>query len=958
MSAALDAILQDFNSNLEWLVELSCAKRADGTLKTWTVSSVGRDLGAGETAYPLLLPDSGATIGPLSQSLSEDLLFGGLAEASAGTIRLVQSNPDIVSDTSILSSMMDYTYAGYRCRIRVCLQSLAQGTTLTTTNAPTFRTLTFDQEPTFSFVDAGPSLSFPLASILQRMAAEPLIVKRYVGIPHCMRFKTSASSMTRAHDAKHSLSRFTAMVRFRTSSSSAGVMALFRKQSSLTNCNWSIRMLQTSGFINGVSTTGAAQDVFITSTTNYADGLWHMAVLSRDNARTAYLMVDGEVIGTVTPTGTTDLPASTIEVGTYAGTDRYIQDVRLYDRYMSPDEARAVSAVRCDGDDLGIVGLWRFDDNTGGSVNDYSVNNLDGTIVGTVTTDYVWAASDLGEPEQAGRPFITTRGLPFNALAHFIDTNREGYRLHSNVLVATPTIKSRGTVLSISDYTDTGTGIYRMVSAEDSPVTFDLTSGGTDDLFYISNVARDWLLSNTRIAPSTEEDSTQTQALVTLCPWSVGQVVEEDATYGSVLSALFAPVAMHYREQEDGSFFADLLRSPLGLSIDGLSMLDLRGKSTNTVEFGNIGSASSSLTILCWFRSYVLDQTAYSLGISDFYFVTKGSSPNYALSLRLSGSDAGKLVFYAGSTLKTDAGLINYGDLYCIAAVFDNTADTMKIYLARRSNFTPDGEEFIAGTFAEVASASSITTTPTTNSDYLRIGGLGYPWGAVAGLQVWTVAKSQAQLDALMATPPVGNESNLAIYCPLTGESLLEVVTSTTGTITGTPAWSPKLSINLDETPEIIMEEYKLLRPAWKIVVRYRRNWHPMTAADVDTGVTENRRIDLGREWLEEILINEDVRSTYTNARELVLDTLLVEREDAMRLAKFIAFRFGVYRVVARLSIPAHLEVARVALGLQIGDDIKLTSSSPAVLADGLLMRAVGGSPDPLNGSVSLVALS
>lgn len=960
MPAALDAILTDTDSMLEVCAEFDSAKRSDGTLKTWYFSTHPRAIGAAETPentefLPFLR--LGGVLGPLSQSLSEDILFNGLAVESPGTITLIQS----VLDSDELSSLNDYVFAGYKVRIKIGRNSdLYAAFTV-------FKTLVVSIDPVVQLTSDGYQAIFQLSSALDRMIKESLIVKRHVGIPICAEVLTTTAVATTAYNAAHDVKTFTIIYRVRVTTTPAAARTLIRKFGSISSVNF-LMNFNTTGFIECfVSLAGTLTSILIYGI-NLIDSNWHTIVWSLYDKQTSYLMVDGGTPVTYTPTVSVDLPAAGIEMARFLLGKH--SDVRLYNSYMSPDEARSVSATRSDGLDIGCVGCWRMDD--GGSataVNDYSATNADATWTGVLNTAYKWSETDLGEPQLAGNPYPINVGNVLNAKAVLIDSFLERYRGNTDAVDwhftgsnTNLTVRSQGTVLTGggTDYTaptNGGDGVFNTTTLESEPVTYDLLNNGTSEEFtYPSYVAVNLLIHRTRLQIT---DLANYDPLTILCPWPSGYYTNVDATAQQGLESILGGSGMNYYENPDGVLTFDMLLPPTGYGPFKEPVLDLKGVLTGGIDFGNRGGISGSGTVACWFKINLIDQTSYELGGTEpntgtFYLAAKGNTAgNYALYFQSTGVNAGKLCFrIAGSTLRTGIGVLNPYTWYYIAGVFDDSANTQKIYLGP-----------LGGTLVEVASQSN-TGTPTTGSASLNVGVNGYSWGAVQYLTVFTTAKTLPQLQSLMASIPTGVEQGISVFAPInegTG-SPIEFISQTTGTILGSqgsPQWAPKLQVNLDDTPSVRLTDFHHTHPAWNIIINYAKNRFPMNNSDIDSGVSQVNRLALTSEGKDVKFESSTIRDRFKNAKKIVIDSPIIDQESAQKLLRVIQNRFSTDNYTCSLTFPPGLNVSRIACGLGIGDEIGLSASFPLQLninsRGPRSFRVVACSPNPLQLSTNIV---
>lgn len=82
--------------------------------------------------------------------------------------------------------------------------------------------------------------------------------------------------------------------------------------------------------------------------------------------------------------------------------------------------------------------------------------------------------------------------------------------------------------------------------------------------------------------------------------------------------------------------------------------------------------------------------------------------------------------------------------------------------------------------------------------------------------------------------------------------------------------------------------------PAWRVIVRYARNYQVQAGAGVYPCVSESRKDFLRAEWRQAIAEDTDVLAAYPLAPELTFDTLLTDADDAAAEA---ARRHALYKV-------------------------------------------------------------
>lgn len=949
--SALDTLLADPTITLNVAVEVSAVKRSDGSAVTfkWAFLPIDND----STIPPYL-----TGVGPFNLAMQGDALFSGAATQTLGNLTLVDK-----SYTGQLDTLLDYTFAGLPVVVKLGDASKAYST------YATYRSGLIDGEPSL----AGFTASFALQAVLARMLQESLLLGRYHGIPTCCEFLTTTGKATATRVAAYDLSTFMVSFMFRSTAIPSAAFLLCRKTVSGTNSNWSLQLNTTTGTVGAFASSAGASDISITSPTNLCDGNWHRVVFARNAALTAYLMIDGTVIGTQTPAGAADLAVANVLMGSHTGGTQPVDllDVRIYNRYITSDEAIALTSVVSDGTDLGLVGSWRFDDNAGGTAHDYSATANNAAIAGTINTDYAWTATDLGEAQQAGTPMPMVLGVPFNCQAQLEDQSRDRYRISDVAAVAgihTFNLRSRGVALTGSgtDYTSRGGGVYSMTIQESEPVTFDVA---TPDITVdaLPDVVSAGLIARTRLT-SGSINAGQIAAMDVLCPWIVGYFRNQDGTAADLLQEIAGNAGFHYYEDDNGKLFLDFLLPPVGPGPYGDPCLDFRGGNGNYISTVSTAAANSnSVTMACWFKVNGTDSTVTSA--SPVYQMLANAG-GLQLGLLTNTSAAGALFIsytVGGVTINTNTTPSVYqpGAWYFVASVYDHAAQTFKVYLA------PQG-----GSLVTVLSASGLSGAMTTMGTLLiakplTAGGL---CGSTQYCHVWKTALSSGTLAGYMTTPPVGNEANLVAYLKLTdgypATTVLETVGNTSYSITGSPVWCPKLSIDLEDTPSITFTDVKRAAPAWRDLVHYARNWSPQVAADIAGSVTQNNVLDFMRQWKGVLIEDNSIRARYQQARTIPanaafadvkggLDTCLTQTQDAQRLARYLMYRCGTDRLMGTVKMPGGSTdqrvrgLCRLGLGLRLSDEVRITSDRDGLSA-GRNFRVVNTQPDPIAGANQL----
>jgi hypothetical protein len=923
--------------------------------RTWYFSTRSRLHGPSDTPantefFPYLLPYG--SIGPLAQSLTEDTLFADIARVAPGSLQVVQEFPTSAGDR--LSQLQEYVFDGREVRVMIGEAGSAYS------GFYQRHTLRCAKDPDITLTDDGLQAQWQLASSLDRTLAEPLDVPRYAGIPHALKLLTATGQVNIPKVASHDASRFVAAIRFRASSITS-TRRLFAKIVSGTDCHFLMDLLS-GGSIHAITSSSGASDISEIFSLGLADSAWHVAALARDNDARVYLLVDRTVVKSWTPTGSTNLSNTSLNIGlSGGGDDLEVCDARLYNRYIPPEELIGLLSSRATAGDLGLVGYWPFTDNAGGTVNDEGTGNSDGTIAGVLNTDYSWGPSDLGEAELSGRPHPLAIGDFFNAQAHLIDNARERYRLSSeDQSAAAVTIRSQGTTLSGGgvDYTLSDLNrLAQMTAQEAEPVTFDYRHNSFPPDSYPSALAREILINYTRLTSAMISE--RWDSMLNIVPARAGYYTDqENVTAAQVLKTLLGESGMYYTESELGLLYMDALLPPVGFGPFGDPAFDFNGGRASDIKFVGVdlSAGTSSMTMCGWINTPAVDGTGGFSDTQTLYLpgTQLGTSYDY-LRFVNSGSQYTQIQFKAGTNARLDSPvnpLLPF-QWYFVAGVFNDTANTTTIYVA------PLGGQLVAVATSAVATGmrTAVSSDLTVGS---RLGDDAVAWGALQHVQVYSVAKTLAELQAIMANPDASTTGRVRNIAMNEGSGLpVESVSGVTGTAQGldhfTHRWAPKLVVDVDENPYVSLTEYRNTVPASHIDVQYARNWRPLSpGGEIDSGLSQTVRWSLMREHLSLPVWNDELRERHLFARRVLRDSPLSQYAGAYRLARMDAARFSVGRAVGRLSFPAATDdepapLSRRSLSLAVGDEIGIVSSVPVALAGGRSYRVTAVAPDPLS---------
>ena len=218
--------------------------------------------------------------------------------------------------------------------------------------------------------------------------------------------------------------------------------------------------------------------------------------------------------------------------------------------------------------------------------------------------------------------------------------------------------------------------------------------------------------------------------------------------------------------------------------------------------------------------------------------------------------------------------------------------------------------------------------------------------GSLQHWQIWNSAKNLSQLQALMTTPPVGNESGLLFYAPLTESSGPPI-----DLVSGKSAvWG-----NVRRTPHAILDYAASgdsigkfggpmpLKPAYEVVVDYNPAEQALQEADIATGVTGAARELLkqpsqkARYYSSAIRFDPVTGKGYRMAKSIPISSHFASAAWPSVLAKVMGYRFSPARKTATIT-----DLPRSAMDAQVLDEILVKAGShTGLLAIGQSYRII-----------------
>jgi hypothetical protein len=105
----------------------------------------------------------------------------------------------------------------------------------------------------------------------------------------------------------------------------------------------------------------------------------------------------GDVAGISISTNTAPLSIGSRSDGTEGYLNGAVDEVRLWNVARTQADIQANMCKKLTGSESGLIGYWRFSEDSGTSMNDETSNNFDGTLAGTISgTTHDWSGAALG----------------------------------------------------------------------------------------------------------------------------------------------------------------------------------------------------------------------------------------------------------------------------------------------------------------------------------------------------------------------------------------------------------------------------------------------------------------------------------------------------------------------------------------------------------------------------------
>lgn len=636
------------------------------------------------------------------------------------------------------------------------------------------------------------------------------------------------------------------------------------------------------------------------------------------------------------------------------------------EQYIEPDDAVGRFSTLYEPDAL-TISMHRLNDGSGSTATDYAPFANHGTLQGADPGDRLWVPTYLGSPEIAGSPRAISGGAVFHGPAQQIDSLRQIFAYNDRARTAGTALEVRAKGAVVVSYTEPadGPGAVDFTAGVDQPVTFRTSvSSPEDERTHVPRLVRDELVSRGVLSHATG-DLASFDGLRKLLPYEGGFHYAEPPTVAEFLK-LLSGIGAYYHEDAHGRLAADAFVPPVNPGPYGQeSLLEFLGLPDRGVTVPPHSSYSlkqaTSYSVEAWvkFRRVPGDpstSSTFTYFPAGMTIVDTCGETATGCYLGIDGRD-GAVIFGAPGVLGSSTGL-HYLKLsgypflpdrwYLVSGIGTETGGVS----GERGIFVGTGLDPEVSVFETTTGATM--TAPAGVP--LRIG--HGPRGSFHGsintiIGASPLRTSTERYNMRTVRPPAYIE-------PLTGDrhrfflsltdggdlgtsqTVLEAVQGRAGQLSGA-RWCPSYVLDLRGLvdPSGIIEELGLLSPP-RNRVRYRRNFRPLSGADVAASVSDSDRMALGPPYLSVDPAPSRARVKYGGARaDLLYESPLYSANDAAAVS-MLRSRFG-----ARLSLgsaAADVKCLRLASGdeiLVLADRYGLEEGRPGRIV------AVGADPDP-----------
>ncbi len=873
---SLHEIANDPEIPLEYTAEIDYRDIGGAADKTLRIGTAARATGASD--LPASVPFEGLLEPPVGSGagLSGDLEF----DTAPNQFRLEARNKPVEQGgAGPLDFLVDDSVSGRSATLRIGGRNSSHHRSFSR-----WRSATVSGEPEITDERA----RFNLESV-PRNLREPLDVKRYAGIPTCLRqMNTSVLGRAQAsHISAYDLTSFTCFARVRLESASTTAADIFFKQlAAATDRNYLFRVNSSGGITGNCSSGGVANDVNMISTASLVDdGEWHWAAWSLLDGEKTYLLVDGNEEATDTTIGTPDTQTAHVNIASGTESGYLLCDCRLINEYMSQDEVRAMAEVAWSGDGTittdvptFAVAYWPLNDTSGSVATDYSTNANDGTVDGVENTDYEWFETDLGEVQLGGTTMPMAHGAFVYGHAQLVDSGRERYRF-TDINNTNPTDDwfMRNFIQGVDTATIFTDRVFEFASSTDEPVSYFTipAAAGFADVNdwqrYPAEIVQDIMTRRAGI-PVSEFDESSLGRMRELAPLWTGLHVPggtSPLTSNQVIEHFLKGLGGHYRLDRYGRFVFDFLFPPIGPGPDGTVCAEFMGAHYGLgvaatddynpeIVFGDVTDlGTGSCTLACWFKPLAYHHYRNEV-------TTGGPTDSLPIGLKLvehqhrlqivrQSDNFGGLIFGSHGITPTEwiswqgIDTLDEDSWYFLAGVYDSVGNTHTMYLAKQ------GESLV-----QIASRSSLGGTLQIPGDVLRIGGTATSnadlgrrsyVGGLQHVQTYNSTKTLSALQALMDNHPTTGTANIAAWVPFTQGSgyAIEEVSGGRSAMTGA-RWSPQLDLDLSlSSPKIQWDYYRTIPPVNSVVVNYNPNFGQIDRDSIAVSVTDADAITFTR---------------------------------------------------------------------------------------------------------------
>lgn len=523
-----------------------------------------------------------------------------------------------------------------------------------------------------------------------------------------------------------------------------------------------------------------------------------------------------------------------------------------------------------------------------------------------------------GRPELEGRPVPLCFGLCRNVTPVFINAQTTTFQVHDGEVLSIDEVYDSGNpVASFTAYPERGTFTINHSITGPDRITADVR--GDSAAGYVDTPAGITRRLVEEHGPTDEvlvlDDASFTE-LDAEAPFPMGIYLSDQQELQAVLDDVLGSVGGYYGFLRDGRLEVGRFKTPdvyAAVTLDGFeNFVAVDGLTYDRDDY-------QELTVEAWIKTESVNKHIASWDRSEYWRLAVGAIGTAQQALAFQYYDPS----LPGARDLAGSATVNDGRWHHVAVVFDY--GELRFYV--------DGEldaSFTVGpTFGKGAGVVRYGFWGI-GSEATEAGGAynaGYEYaGEIRDGRIWSVARSQGEIQAGRWTPPDVPQAGLDGYWPfndgvgsmardLSGNGYHGTVLKSAAAYEG--SWNAVAVFTPADILDLEAEAVEL--PSWRQRVEYRRSWTVQSTDSLAGGVDEDHRAFVGEASRLAVAEDAGVKRVHLLAQDPdPVPTLLDEKADAEAEAARLQELYGVDRELYRVTVKTQ------PFRLELGDAVRV----------------------------------